>query len=361
MNSALLPQDYPEQFAEWTRLLDAGSLGEAESHYFERILPGLVPYMRARSGRIQKYDGLISLLGFTPETTVLSYFLLSPPILIALHTPETEKSLSTVQHRTKILPEKFFHESFLHDDEHTDDILVALKRALSRFKERSRIAIEITGGKKTMSVQIATALISIRQIIKMDLDIVYIDYDEYMQIYRKPKPETTRILVLPDNTSLVESIFQSIPPSENREILVDPIFSGRNFEIDEKMVFVLMPFTLNWSDRVWIKIKSICESIGLQPKRADDLFGDYIIEDIWKSICQARVIIAELTAKNANVFYELGLSHAVGKRFILIAQDINDVPFDLRHLRCLIYADNTDGFFRLEKALIPMLKERAPT
>jgi len=55
-----------------------------------------------------------------------------------------------------------------------------------------------------------------------------------------------------------------------------------------------------------------------------------IMQQIWVYILNARVLIAELTGKNPNVFYELGLAHAQGKDVILLTQSINDVPFDLR-------------------------------
>ena len=39
--------------------------------------------------------------------------------------------------------------------------------------------------------------------------------------------------------------------------------------------------------------------------------------------------------------YELGLSHGAGKPVVMISQSIDDIPFDLRHLRCILY-DTTD-------------------
>lgn len=58
-----------------------------------------------------------------------------------------------------------------------------------------------------------------------------------------------------------------------------------------------------------------------------------------------------LLIKNPNVFYEIGLAHAVGKEVIIISQTIEDVPFDLRHLRCFVYQDSVAGFRRLETQL----------
>ena len=86
--------------------------------------------------------------------------------------------------------------------------------------------------------------------------------------------------------------------------------------------------------------------------RADDIFDNKpIIEDIWKHINEAHIVISELTERNPNVFYETGISHTVGKEVVLITQNINDVPFDLRHLRCIVYKYTPRGVQALENNL----------
>jgi hypothetical protein len=75
------------------------------------------------------------------------------------------------------------------------------------------------------------------------------------------------------------------------------------------------------------------------------------MEDIWKSILQSRIIIADITGRNANVFYELGLAQCIGKDIILITQSIADIPFDLNRYRHIVYEDNFDGYEKLTKGL----------
>src|ERR1035437_1465276 len=80
------------------------------------------------------------------------------------------------------------------------------------------------------------------------------------------------------------------------------------------------------------------EAAGLKALKADDIYGTApIITDIWDSIWKARIVIADVTGKNPNVNYELGLCHALGVPTILISQEISDVPFDYRHRRCILY------------------------
>lgn len=139
----------------------------------------------------------------------------------------------------------------------------------------------------------------------------------------------------------------------NRIVRLNPIFRGRDFMISDSLVFVLCPFSEPFNTIFRDHIKPTVESIpGLSCIRADDIYDNRpIIEDIWKCINEARVIISELTGRNPNVFYETGIAHTVGKEVILISQNIDDVPFDLRHLRCITYDYTPRGATTLENNL----------
>jgi hypothetical protein len=58
---------------------------------------------------------------------------------------------------------------------------------------------------------------------------------------------------------------------------------------------------------------------------------------ICKSIQESTLIIADVTGKNPNVFLELGLSFGLEKKFILLTQSINDLPFDVRTFNTVLY------------------------
>ena len=110
--------------------------------------------------------------------------------------------------------------------------------------------------------------------------------------------------------------------------------------------FVMEPFAAPYGDYYEKIYKPAIVKAGLHPVRADaEIFGTgKIIDQVWRGINAARVLVAELTTRNANVFYELGLAHALKKPVVLVSSNEDDVPFDLHHIR-VIYYDVTDPFW----------------
>ena len=106
--------------------------------------------------------------------------------------------------------------------------------------------------------------------------------------------------------------------------------------------FIIMPFG-GWFDKYYFEIYvPAIEDAGFEAKRADDLYRPgNIVNDIWKYTKESTVILADLTNKNPNVFYELGLAHAITKPAVLITASMEDVPFDLRSLRVIEYDKNS--------------------
>lgn len=110
--------------------------------------------------------------------------------------------------------------------------------------------------------------------------------------------------------------------------------------------FVMMPFGAPHGDYYTKIYEPAIRKAGLTPIRADtDMFGaGKIMDQIWVGINAAKVLVAELTTKNANTFYELGLAHALEKPVVLVSSNEDDVPFDLQHIR-VIYYDVMDPFW----------------
>jgi hypothetical protein len=110
--------------------------------------------------------------------------------------------------------------------------------------------------------------------------------------------------------------------------------------------FVMQPFASPLGDYYEKIYKPAIEKAGLTPIRADtDIFATgKIMDQVWTGINAAKVLVAELTSRNPNVFYELGLAHAMKKPVVLVSAKEDDVPFDLQHIR-VIYYDMADPFW----------------
>jgi hypothetical protein len=128
--------------------------------------------------------------------------------------------------------------------------------------------------------------------------------------------------------------------------------------IEDDLCFVLMPFDPPFLRLYEDHIKPSLTKMGLRVMIANDIFTPTeIIEDIWGSINKARLIVADVTNKNPNVFYELGMAHTVGKDVIILTQNKEDVPFDLRHLRYFPYVDDEVGWQTLRENLERAVRE----
>lgn len=102
--------------------------------------------------------------------------------------------------------------------------------------------------------------------------------------------------------------------------------------------FVLIPFRDPFETVYLEAIEPAIIAAGLEPTRGDSVFhSSDIIADVWSKIQEATALVAVLTGKNTNVFYELGLAHAIRRPVVLVSSTLDDVPFDLRHLRIALY------------------------
>jgi len=112
-----------------------------------------------------------------------------------------------------------------------------------------------------------------------------------------------------------------------------------------RKAFVLMPFAPSFEDVYKLGIKGAAQdsNTGIEITRLDEqLFAEGMLERIYREIDDADVIVADLSDKNANVFYELGYAHAKDKFCVLLTNDPNNIPFDLRHRRHIVYGSVSD-------------------
>ena len=121
--------------------------------------------------------------------------------------------------------------------------------------------------------------------------------------------------------------------------------------VPKPFVFVLMPFKEEFDDVYKLGIKKACDNAGSYAERLDDqIFQDSILQRVYNQIAKADVIVADMTGRNPNVFYETGYAHALGKHVILLTKNTDDIPFDLKHYPHIIYKGRiTDLIPKLEK------------
>ena len=116
-------------------------------------------------------------------------------------------------------------------------------------------------------------------------------------------------------------------------------------------IAVMMPFQAEF-DSVWRTLKAVGEAGGWVCQRADDIWEDSVlVNDVVALIARSKVVVCDLTGRNANVFYEAGIAHTLGRDVVLITQSPDDIPFDLRHHRYIQYLRNDEGLSDLKRSL----------
>jgi hypothetical protein len=214
-------------------------------------------------------------------------------------------------------------------------------------------------------VVMARAVLGIRQNVRycpIPMDIIEL----YFRVLRKE--DATWKTISKSSQEFIEKLFawfdsfdspHGVPPKLDRDfLLIKPIWKGRGAGEFHDRAFVLMPFSVDWSEAVYQATQTSLEALGIECRRADVLFGSDIVEEIWQEILEASLIIADLTGGNPNVFYELGLAHAIGKECILLSQSSKFIPFDLNRFRHIIYSPSVRGIQNLSSNLKQMAKQR---
>jgi hypothetical protein len=171
------------------------------------------------------------------------------------------------------------------------------------------------------------------------------------EMKRRPPTEKTVTQLQPTVDELKKTLREVV--WERSAILGPPQQSD-----DWPEVVVLMPFTERLQRVYKVHIKRVAARLKMRVGRADDLFGaGPIMKDIWSAIHAARLIIADCTGRDPNVFYEIGLAHAIGRHTILISQSSPDIPFDLHHLRIILYEYTPRGMQAFERALLESMRK----
>jgi len=173
------------------------------------------------------------------------------------------------------------------------------------------------------------------------------DFDDFKRVFLESLEKAGLLSRHGDNNEKIRVVDVAMEPNALKEASGDLGKPGQSIKTNANdTCFVMEPFVAPYGHYYEKIYKPAIAKAGLHPVRADaEIFGTgKIIDQVWRGINAARVLVAELTTRNANVFYELGLAHALKKPVVLISSNEDDVPFDLHHIR-VIYYDVTDPFW----------------
>ena len=124
-----------------------------------------------------------------------------------------------------------------------------------------------------------------------------------------------------------------------------------DLETDRSLVSVMMPFDAKFNS-ILETIREACANVELHCVRADDIWEETaIIDEIFSLICRSAMVICDLTDRNPNVLYEMGIAQTIGKPVVMITQQDSDIPFDVKHHRYLKYLNNDQGRDEMRDAL----------
>ncbi|MDX7780336.1 hypothetical protein SJR98_19845 [Aeromonas hydrophila] len=133
---------------------------------------------------------------------------------------------------------------------------------------------------------------------------------------------------------------------------------SKDIDVKSKTVFVLTPFNeeynkdYQWVEEAFSKHKYICT-------RGDDVkVQNNLLSHIIKEMLSSKFVVANISGRNPNVFYELGIAHALGKDVILISRSEKDITFDLSSSQIIIYKEREDLHSSINAWLVSLLESK---
>ena len=172
----------------------------------------------------------------------------------------------------------------------------------------------------------------------------------------KIKKNNHQIILFANNIKVAETVYPVFRNSiglffqGNKNITV----TNFNYIPQKRVAFVVMQFSDEYNELFNEVIKPVCKKYNYDCIRADDIYSPTpILDDIINSINNSSIIIAEITSKNPNVFYEIGYSHAIQKPTILLCDKnkVEKLPFDISGFRTLFYENTISGKTKIEENL----------
>jgi hypothetical protein len=145
-------------------------------------------------------------------------------------------------------------------------------------------------------------------------------------------------------------IFSKVP---NDSFFTSLGIDFEQYNVRENTLFCLMPFNKAFN-KVYEAIKRGCSLQSFECHRSDEtLITGNLLRQIVISIITSKFVIAVLDGRNSNVFYEIGIAHAIGKPVFLVANynQMDQLPFDIKSSRLILYKNEKDLEAKISKAI----------
>jgi len=201
--------------------------------------------------------------------------------------------------------------------------------------DKKELAVDITGGTKPMAVGVQNAA------FHLGIDAYYLDVD-YHETYLIPIPGTERVCKMSSESPLLDKslVFVCMPFGKKRDDC-----ENKDIDFDQLYEYAIKP-----------AIEENIKDFDLKAVRMDkEIFAGGIMDKIKENIEKAHFVVAVLSSKNLNVYYELGLAMGLRKNVIMVTHCIDDViPSDLKPLRMVTYQSDA----QLRKKLAEEIKYR---
>ncbi|CED57295.1 membrane protein [Aliivibrio wodanis] len=204
---------------------------------------------------------------------------------------------------------------------------------------------------------LAAAVVCVRALMRQYLEMKH-KYDYKDDRYRQDIE--VRISELTQEIQSSKRRFESV-----NHLLIDGNSSSKgilhnlaleNIQIESNTAFVLTPFN-SMFDSDYKAVKGFFTEYGYKCERGDDLKVTHnVLGHIIKKMASAEIVVANISGRNPNVFYELGIAHALGKDVIIIAKSPKDITFDVASGQVIIYQNEEQLKSELNQWLVSILK-----
>lgn len=108
--------------------------------------------------------------------------------------------------------------------------------------------------------------------------------------------------------------------------------------VGKPFAFVVMPFSSEFDDVYKLGIKEVCAELDVHAERLDEqIFQENMLDRIYKEISRADLLIADMSQKNPNVYFEVGYAYGINQNVLHLTNDSDQIPFDLKHYPYIVY------------------------